>query len=327
LANPHQLDFAVTFVYAWTVCAIKFSIIALYRRIFGMTWLGWWCVFLTTAHLALYNIILLLLTRPLSYVWDRWVGAAGVVQVNEPLFHLGMGIINLIGDLCILAVPISSIWVTQMPKTQKAAISFIFLLGSFVCFASLYRIVTVARIIDTTDMSWAISDTTTWSLVEPSVGIISGCLPTLRPLWMHLLRNGFGITVLRAKYTRRNIGTSQELNTMESIPKERTRDVKNRTILDESQLTYLGQEDDNDMKDETEMGLRKVNMEPQSQNWRDKGNEEKSWTWRADEDDMCLTTTTVQGKQRSKADEESLESGMEEGAITVQKEFYWGESK
>jgi hypothetical protein len=68
---------------------------------------------------------------------DRWVGAAGVVQVNEPLFHLGMGILNLIGDLCILAAPISSIWVLQMSKTQKAAVSFVFLLGSFVCFASL----------------------------------------------------------------------------------------------------------------------------------------------------------------------------------------------
>jgi hypothetical protein len=166
---------------------------------------------------------------------------------------------------------------------------------------------------NTTDMSWTIADTTTWSLVEPSVGIISGCLPTLRPLWMHFLRKGFGIKELRAKCTRRNISTSQELNTMETISKERTREVKNRNPLDESQLTYLRQEDDNDRKDETEMGLRKMDMKPQLQNWCDKGNEEESWTWRADEDDMCLTTTTAQGKQHRKADEESLESGMEEG--------------
>lgn len=45
-------------------------------------------------------------------------------------FYLGVGIINLFGDICILTVPISSVVRLRLARTQKIAISLIFLLGS-----------------------------------------------------------------------------------------------------------------------------------------------------------------------------------------------------
>jgi hypothetical protein len=45
-------------------------------------------------------------------------------------FYLGVGIINLFGDICILTVPISSVIRLRLARTQKIAISLIFLLGS-----------------------------------------------------------------------------------------------------------------------------------------------------------------------------------------------------
>ncbi|KAH6876100.1 hypothetical protein BKA58DRAFT_419471 [Alternaria rosae] len=193
------ITFAYVFVYAWSVCVIKLSILALYRRIFGINMLGWFCVGMTAAYLITNHVVLPLYTRPLSYYWDQWNGAQGEILVNEAKFYLGAGIFNLLGDVCILCIPISHVVKLQMEKTQKVAICFIFLLGSFrsVCFASLYRIITIVRLMAAQDISWKKSDVFIWSSVEPSIGIISGCLPTLQPFFIrttHALAGAFGAT-------------------------------------------------------------------------------------------------------------------------------------
>lgn len=83
-ANMPKITFAYVYIYAWSVCIIKYSILALYRRIFGMTWLGWWCVMLTTGYLITNHIVLPLYTRPISYYWDQWYpNSKGVVLVDE----------------------------------------------------------------------------------------------------------------------------------------------------------------------------------------------------------------------------------------------------
>lgn len=120
-----------------------------------------------------------------------------------------------------------------------------FLLGSFVCFASLYRIVTIVRLTQTMDISWAKSDVFIWSSVEPSVGIISGCLPTLRPLMLYVMRR-VGIepsSIGATKGTAEGGGAGSNINPLETISKKRTR-KKHRDILDETQFTVLGDEEE-----------------------------------------------------------------------------------
>jgi hypothetical protein len=79
-----QITFAYVYIYAWSVCIIKYSIIALYRRIFGMSRFGWFCVCLTTGYLLTNHIVLPLYCKPLDYYWNQWhPNAKGVVQVNE----------------------------------------------------------------------------------------------------------------------------------------------------------------------------------------------------------------------------------------------------
>lgn len=83
LLIPAQITFSYVFIYAWSVCVIKFSILALYRRIFGMSWMGWFCVALTAGYLITNHVVLPLYTKPLDYYWNQWYGAEGVVQVDE----------------------------------------------------------------------------------------------------------------------------------------------------------------------------------------------------------------------------------------------------
>jgi hypothetical protein len=325
LANFAQITFAYVFIYAWSVCIIKYSIIALYRRIFiGMTWLAWWCVFLTTGYLITNHIVLPLYTKPLHYYWNQWYGAKGVVQVDEAKFYLGIGIINLFGDICILAVPVRNVLKLHMDKTQKGLVLFMFLLGSFVCFASLYRIVTIVRLTRTTDISWAKSDVFIWSSVEPSIGIISGCLPTLRPLLMHFLQRWFNYTPSTSSKSSGQKGHSSsgtKLKTLETISKKRTRKISKKDVLDETQFTQL---DDEIGDRDADVSGSELRTSPRPHK---RGN--GSGTWRPDDDEMCLTTTTVQGRDRlgtGRIDEESIDS-KDGSAIHVSKEFAWGEEK
>jgi hypothetical protein len=64
---------------------------------------------------------------------------------------------------------------------------------SSVCIASGIRIKVIVDLTKSRDISWAKSDVFIWSSVEPSVGIISCCLPTLRGLMIWTL-NRCGLT-------------------------------------------------------------------------------------------------------------------------------------
>ncbi|KAF2851564.1 hypothetical protein T440DRAFT_467810 [Plenodomus tracheiphilus IPT5] len=310
------ITFIYVFIYTWSVCVIKFSIIALYRRIFGLTWLGWFCIALTSAYLLINHIVLPLYTRPLHYYWNQWYGAKGVVQVNEAKFYLGMGVVNLFGDICILAVPVSSVLKLQMGRTQKIAICLMFLLGSFVCFASLYRIITITRLVRTTDISWAKSDVFIWSSVEPSIGIISGCLPTLRPLLTHVIKAVTeSLPSSVRKCSQHTESQSPSVNPLETISKKRTRKIQ---IQDDLEGTTIDNQGD-------------IMVTIRRRSWiKSMRPHEHSSSWRPDEDEMCLTTTTVHGTDKDGVRdgfEETIKEGHEDRGITMTTEFDWDEER
>ncbi len=114
----------------------------------------------------------------------------------------------------VLAVPMPMVWTLHTNKTQKLTLTGIFLLGSLyvkslgsfnvisssqtliqgvylmltfpsVCAVSVVRIVTLART-DYNDPTWRLKDVFIWTSVEPSIGILSACLPTMRRVFVAL---------------------------------------------------------------------------------------------------------------------------------------------
>ncbi|KAJ4343428.1 hypothetical protein N0V95_006652 [Ascochyta clinopodiicola] len=220
------------------------------------------------------------LTLPLDYLC--WYGAEGVVQVDEAKFYLGVGIINLFGDVCILTVPISNVIRLRLEKTQKIAIVLIFMLGSF--------------------------DVFIWSSVEPSIGIISGCLPTLRPLLLHILSSWFNFIPSERSSSGKG-SRSISLNPIETIGKKRTRKISKQDTLVASQFTQL-----NEDAASADALARAA---------------QHSQTWRPDEDEMCLTTTTVHGQSddsRAGTEQSTSEHAGDSGGIVMTREFEWDEA-
>ncbi|KZM25429.1 uncharacterized protein EKO05_0000649 [Ascochyta rabiei] len=320
------ITFIYVFIYTWSVCIIKFSILALYRRIFGLSWLGYCCFGLTLLYLIVNHVVLPLYTRPLSYYWEQWYGAQGVLLVNEAKFYLGMGIVNLFGDICMLAVPISSVLKLQMERTQKVAICCMFLLGSFVCFASLYRIITILRLVSSRDISWAKSDVFLWSSVEPSIGIISGCLPVLRPLMTYILESWFRfVPEVRTNSSKKSKSSRNfTLNPLETISKKRTRKIKKHD-LESTNMTNFTQIDE-ELEVDAHGAVTYVGKEDKKIKVSVRKGRDETGTWRPDDDEMCLTKTTAHRSLSGAGMEDRSKEILDRDGIRMTTKFEWDEA-
>lgn len=74
------------------------------------------------------------------------------------------------------------IWNLQRSWRDKLALNGVFAIGAFVCFASIYRIVTLFWM-HPEDATWTIYQASLWTHIEPSVGLICSCLPVIRGLF------------------------------------------------------------------------------------------------------------------------------------------------
>lgn len=69
-----------------------------------------------------------------------------------------------------------------MPLSKKLSVVGILMLGSFVCIASIVRLVHLNELISSVDTTYTMGPVFVWSCVEPYVGILCACLPTFAPL-------------------------------------------------------------------------------------------------------------------------------------------------
>ncbi|KAK2765873.1 hypothetical protein FQN53_006771 [Emmonsiellopsis sp. PD_33] len=171
-----KLLFIYVLVYVACILLIKLSILMFYRRIFGTNW-----------------------TIPPSYYWTQYENPAGGVCVFDLYpFYIGNAAVNVVTDGLILMVPIPLVWKLQMRTTKKLMVSGLFLLGGLflvsnsVCVASIIRIHYMTYLSKSPDFTWIMGDVFIWSSVEPSIGIVCACLPTLQPLLHRTVNTIFG---------------------------------------------------------------------------------------------------------------------------------------
>ncbi|KAI8254000.1 Satratoxin biosynthesis SC1 cluster protein 4 [Colletotrichum sp. SAR11_239] len=176
-----KLLLAFECIYVTAVMFIKISLLLMYRRIFpsrgfkisamvlGFLTIGWWisivlvCVFQCT---------------PVAKAYMPWIDGT---CIDLKASFIGNAIPNILTDVAILCLPIKEVWRLQVTVVQRISLCFMFLLGGFVLFASIYRFTTIMQF-QLTDTTWTLATACTWCVVECACGVISACLPTLRPL-------------------------------------------------------------------------------------------------------------------------------------------------
>jgi hypothetical protein len=95
-----------------------------------------------------------------------------------------MVISDVILDGLVLLIPWYPVWKLMMPVRQKVLVSGIFLLGGFVCLSGIFRVIAMFDAMNfNPDRTYVRAPAFYWATIETGIGIVSACLPTLRPLF------------------------------------------------------------------------------------------------------------------------------------------------
>ncbi|RKU48546.1 hypothetical protein DL546_007390 [Coniochaeta pulveracea] len=191
-----KISFALQRANQISLCCIKVSIVMFYLRIFGGTRqfrrAAYAVIGYTVAWAISTWIVNLTVCTPIAYYYDRTI--PGGTCRNQAISGSINGGLSLLGDVLVLALPMPVIWNLKVNFRRKVGIICIFLLGVFVCVASIVRIVELTKFV-VTDPTYTQVHASTWTTIEQGVAVISGNLPLLTPLFERFFRNkgtGYG---------------------------------------------------------------------------------------------------------------------------------------
>ncbi|KAF6808830.1 integral membrane protein [Colletotrichum sojae] len=179
-------------LYAWNLGWTKLSLLLMYYRIFHipffkkMTYAIGAFVF---AWVICITFLFIFICVPVEKLWYPDLPGHCINQVATWIANAAS---TLFTDLLILILPLPQIWKLQLQKAEKIALTFAFGLGFFVVFTSAYR-TSVLFTYSNSDPSYTLAPTVGWTAIEMSAGIVSACLPTLRPA-MQTAARAVGIT-------------------------------------------------------------------------------------------------------------------------------------
>ncbi|KAL8852978.1 MAG: hypothetical protein Q9221_002126 [Calogaya cf. arnoldii] len=178
------LSYIFQLVYNCCAICVRASIMAFYLRVFPRhTTPAWWrACFLAISFIYLGGGIAgiaasIFICTPISYFWTR---TGNGHCVNEMALYYSGGALTVIVDILVLALPMMIVWKLQMNRSKKIGVMGIFLLGGFVCLASIIRMVYIHQIV-VNDPTWTQVNPSIWSTIEPCMGIVSACLPIIGP--------------------------------------------------------------------------------------------------------------------------------------------------
>ncbi|KAJ5951566.1 uncharacterized protein N7479_009979 [Penicillium vulpinum] len=170
-------------IYVTTIAVTKVSILLMYCRIFPTREIRIASMILGGISLA-WAIAIILVSifqcTPIARAWDTRIPGT---CIDLKASFIGNAVPNIVTDILILSLPVRVVWGLHASLTHRLSVIGIFLLGSFVIFTSIYRFTTLFEF-NPEDIAWTLGNACTWCIVESSTGIISACMPTLRPLFL-----------------------------------------------------------------------------------------------------------------------------------------------
>ncbi|KAH8722614.1 hypothetical protein GQ44DRAFT_774872 [Phaeosphaeriaceae sp. PMI808] len=138
---------------------------------------------LTVAYLVGCTITFFAICRPLRYNWE--IGPKTMQHCgNLNLKFLLSSIFNLLLDISILVLPMPMLWTLQLNARKKIALTVVFGLGIFVCFATAFRtyhVVKFSKPEAKKNFTVTVIEDATWSGLELTLGIINACMPVMHP--------------------------------------------------------------------------------------------------------------------------------------------------
>jgi len=178
-------------LYVFNLVWTKFSLLMMYYRIFRFPYFKRWAYIIGTfivAWVICITFLFIFICVPVQKLWYPQLPGRCINQVGTWIANAASTIGS---DLATLILPIPQVWKLKLRKSEKIALTMAFGLGFFVIFASVYRF-TILFSYSALDPTYTLAPTVGWTAIEMSAGIVSACLPTMRPA-LHLIVRKLGI--------------------------------------------------------------------------------------------------------------------------------------
>ncbi|KAK1976916.1 hypothetical protein LZ30DRAFT_804370 [Colletotrichum cereale] len=190
LTLDNQVEFlklllAFECIYVTAVMLVKVSLLLMYCRIFPSSNFRIAAITLGGITVAWWIAIVCVCIFQCTPIEKAYMPFLDGHCIDLKASFIGNAIPNILTDVAILCLPVGQVWKLQATLTHRLSLCFMFLLGGFVLFASIYRFTTLMQF-QIADTTWTLATACTWCVVECACGVISACLPTLRPLMMKI---------------------------------------------------------------------------------------------------------------------------------------------
>ncbi|KAL9581923.1 MAG: hypothetical protein Q9212_003598 [Teloschistes hypoglaucus] len=120
--------------------------------------------------------------QPIHAAWDRALGLEPKHCINNVRFLVASGSVNVGLNAIVFALPIPLLWRLRISTRQHIILTAIFTLAGFVVLVSIIWVVVLSRV-KSEDITWSYINVGIWGALEPSLGVICACIPSLRPLF------------------------------------------------------------------------------------------------------------------------------------------------
>ncbi|KAF2715753.1 hypothetical protein K504DRAFT_511193 [Pleomassaria siparia CBS 279.74] len=206
---------AVTVVYSPMLGLAKMSLLILYLKLSPVQWF----------RIAVYAIMFINFGATVGIVFPLIFGCNPVAQnfdiritagscIDRASLFVATAVLNMIIDIILLLLPIPMVVNLQMSRSKKISLLAIFGVGSFTVITSGVRLVLLRPMLKNPDSSWVITYPGIWSLVECSLVIVTGAMPTMRKFLRHVAPSLLGeSSATDRSHKSGSLGPSKRSNT------------------------------------------------------------------------------------------------------------------
>ncbi|KAK7943180.1 Satratoxin biosynthesis SC1 cluster protein 4 [Apiospora aurea] len=195
VARYSKLSFFAQIIYGPVIGCVKLSILSMLKRVFftrGFRIATYFVMFVAFCWMLMPILVALLVCSPIEFNWNR--RAPGGRCGNKQIAYALVGVVDLVSDLLILALPMRMVFKLQIKTAHKVALASIF---GFSVITMLFTAIRLYYIygMDFTDPTYSTIIPTTIGSVQMGIAIMVASSPLLRPIFDRTVASWFCLSV------------------------------------------------------------------------------------------------------------------------------------
>ncbi|KAF2870147.1 hypothetical protein BDV95DRAFT_546215 [Massariosphaeria phaeospora] len=176
-----KLTLVVSILWISSASFAKMSITHFYIQLFPDKWMKRACVaqfIALTVNWVAEFIACFLICRPVAFNWDRTIPGGSCGDYHA--FWLASSVIAAIFDFTCIILPMPIFWSLNMSVAKKIGLTVLFGLGFFIFAVTIARVIFNERF-NFEDLTHDGAVVVLFAVLEPTLGIVVGCLPIINP--------------------------------------------------------------------------------------------------------------------------------------------------